>query len=1015
MKNVSTDKKEFWRSLKEYYDNPETFRNKINEFQDGVTDDFNPDELNKFSRRKFLALMTASAALTATACTNYRDKGEIIPFTNRAEGHLPGTPDYYASHINGKSVLVKVREGRPINIEGNPDHPVLSGRLDAQTPADLLNLYDPERLKNPSINTSSADWSVIDSEVLGILNKCADDNKEIALITHSVNSPTQFKLLEDFSKKYNSLKIYSYELVQNNRLKAWKNCYGNLDIPSISWDKAKIILALEADFLARDDNAIGNAILFAQNRDVMNSTEFNRLYAVEGGLSLTGMNADYRLPIRPDAQFHFVTALLNHFVIERKISFAKIPAAVENIISNYSLADFSNEFNVELKIIKNLANDLLTHQGSSIIYAGETLPVEVHTLVFLLNEVLANTKLYNFKSGFKYYNTATDFTDFKTLSEKLRKGEVGAVINFDANPVYHLPSAVDFADAFSKFANSISIVESENETSAISKYVLAANHELESWGDHQTRADLYELQQPVIAPLFDTRQKENILLTWLNGVYDEKAYHKYLMANFSEIIYKKQNTPVDVKTYWYNCLHDGFVELKNSYTSDGSFNLDNVSLSLPKIDKSNFVVHLQKSYFVGDGKFTNNGWLQEIPHPVTKITWDNYASISPLTADSLGVKNDDLIEIKTGEGNLTIAAFVQPGLPENTIVIELGYGRSVIGDVGKGTGFNANKLISIEPSNYIINKNVSVSKIGGRYKLVSTQEHHSLDDTFVKDFHKLRKIIREGSLEEYKNNPNFLHEDELHLVGITREHQYEGLKWGMAIDLNKCISCASCVTACNIENNVPVVGKDQVSRGREMQWMRIDRYYSGTPNAPEISNQPMLCQHCDNAPCENVCPVNATNHSADGLNQMAYNRCVGTRYCANNCPYKVRRFNFYDFREHLADAYYQNNLSNLIHNPEVTVRSRGVMEKCTFCIQRIMDARSEAIKENRELKGTDVVTACQSVCPTNAIVFGDINDKNSKVSKYREHKLGYHVLEELYVKPNVTYLAKLRNTHSEES
>ncbi|MDZ7763424.1 MAG: 4Fe-4S dicluster domain-containing protein [Melioribacteraceae bacterium] len=430
---------------------------------------------------------------------------------------------------------------------------------------------------------------------------------------------------------------------------------------------------------------------------------------------------------------------------------------------------------------------------------------------------------------------------------------------------------------------------------------------------------------------------------------------------------------------------------------------------------SETTVHLQNNYFIGDGKYANNGWLQELPHPVTKVAWDNYAAISPAIAKKYSVENNDMIKIEVNGEEIELPVMIQPGTAENMIAVELGYGRKVCGDVGKGVGFYANDLLdySNEFANYILNDAV-ISKTGKTYSLVSTQEHHALDDAFTKDFHLLRGIIQGGTLSEYKEDPQFLKHHKHSLLNITAPLEFDGVKWAMSIDLNKCTGCTACITSCNVENNVPVVGKDQVGVGREMQWMRIDRYYSGTPEEPVVSQQPMLCQHCDNAPCENVCPVNATNHSEDGLNQMAYNRCVGTRYCANNCPYKVRRFNFYNFRDHFADAYYENDVAALVNNPEVTVRSRGVMEKCTFCVQKIMDEREDAIREGRNIVGDNVKPACQTACPADAIVFGDVNDQNSKIHTYTNHELGYHVLEELNVRPNVTYIAKLRNTHSEE-
>jgi molybdopterin-containing oxidoreductase family iron-sulfur binding subunit len=414
-----------------------------------------------------------------------------------------------------------------------------------------------------------------------------------------------------------------------------------------------------------------------------------------------------------------------------------------------------------------------------------------------------------------------------------------------------------------------------------------------------------------------------------------------------------------------------------------------------------------------DGRFANNGWLQEIPHTVSKIVWDNYAAISAKTAMGLGLKDSDVIEVTVGDKKINIPCFVQAGQADDLITIELGYGRTVCGEVGKNVGINANKLFDSRNFNSEYYSAARIKNLGGKYNLVSTQEHHALDDEFVKDIHRKRNIIQEGTLLQYLNDPKFIQKEKYEVFSITKEVEYDGVKWAMAIDLNKCIGCSGCVSACISENNIPVVGKEQVEKGREMHWIRIDRYFSGSPDEPVVSNQPMLCQHCDHAPCENVCPVAATNHSPDGLNQMAYNRCVGTRYCSNNCPYKVRRFNFFDFRETFEEGYYTQQPISLLNNPEVTIRSRGVMEKCTFCIQRIMEARQIAIEEGRELRGSDVMTACQVACPSQAIEFGDMNDPDSKISKLRKHELGYHVLEEINVRPNVTYIAKLRNTHSE--
>ncbi|MBZ0183752.1 MAG: TAT-variant-translocated molybdopterin oxidoreductase [Melioribacteraceae bacterium] len=1003
MSKIKNDKN-FWKSLKEYYNDPDVLKSKSNEFADGVTEDFNPSELSPISRRNFLALLTASAAFTATACSDYQDKGEIIAYNKRPEGIIPGKPNFYASTCTGCSnncgVLVKTREGRPIKLDGNPDNPINKGKICATGEASILNLYDPDRLSGAHKNRRKVDWKSIDSEIIDILNKAVSDGKEIALITKTVTSPTYKNLLTELQTKYKTLKIYSYEMFDDlNKRNAWEKSYGTRNYPSLKLDEANIILSLESDFLGKEGNCIEAARKYAAKRDVMQSIEFNRLYVVEGMMSLTGMNADYRFRLRPDYQKDFVLSLITEITNKNG----------KSLYSNsYSGKEFCTKYGFDQEKYSTLVQDLLNNQGKSIVLAGNSLSEETHILVNYLNDVLENSALYDNNSINNELIKHSSKNDWKELESKIKNKTVSVVINAEANPVFDLS-----ASFINEVETKISLVDSENETSSVSNYVLPINHALESWGDYNSRSNLISLQQPVINPIFDTRQKENIILTWVNGhseAYSDDAYHQYLKNSFKENVYSRLNTPAAFDRFWFASLHDGAVQLNNETTANQFYYSAVSDIKVENKNNSEYLVHLQKSYYIGDGKFAGNGWLQEMPHPVTKVTWDNFAAVSPLTAKSLDVEMNDLVEVTTDGKNVKLPVIVQPGMADNLIAVELGYGREVISDSGKNTGTNANILLN--GKGYFFD--VNVSKAGGTYKLASTQEHHSLDDTFVKDFHRKRKIIQEGTVKEYQKDNRFLDKYKYENFDITKGPEYTGLKWGMAIDLNKCLSCGTCVTACNVENNVPVVGKDQVLTGREMQWIRLDRYYSGTPEEPIVSNQPMLCQHCDNAPCENVCPVNATNHSTDGLNQMAYNRCVGTRYCANNCPYKVRRFNFYNFRDHFANAYYQNDVSALAHNPEVTVRSRGVMEKCTFCVQRIMEAREDAIRENKPLTGDMVTTACQQACPTDAIVFGDSNDKNSKLYKYRNHELGYHVLEVLNVRPNVTYLAKLRNTHSEE-
>ena len=1014
--------------MRELYNKEPVDDLKANEFMAGVTDDFELSSLSTMSRKQFLALLTTSAAFAAAGCTDYRDKGEIVPYSKKPEGTTPGVANYYASTCSGCAqacgILIKTREGRPIKIDGNPDHPVNKGKTCAIGQASILNLYDPYRLRGPvrgsaSGKSGSLTWKQADDELAKALEGCKQFSKEIALVTHSIHSPTAARLLSQFTSSYPTARVYVYDLFNDSsRRRAWQECYGSPELPSIGWDRAKIVVALESDFLGTEGMTIEAIRKFTDGRDVMKSKDFNRLYAIESAMSLTGANADYRLPLRPDAQQEFVLALINEIAVVRKIGSLRglLPAQIPQI----SLAAFGQKHTLSPEVLKHLVDDLVERAGESIVHAGEGLPAEVHVAVNFLNEILGNTRVYDNSASSVSYTALTPAAEFEDLARRMKSGDVGMVIHFGTNPVFHLPKAFEYEQALSSVPVTVSLVESEDETSRNCSFVLPIHHALESWGDFRIRTGVYSLQQPVISPLYDTRQKEAVLLSWMTGAgsFSETSYHEYLMSNWEKEIFPTLRRKVDFKTFWYAALHDGVVPTEGEGEQELKFRTEAVaamrSSGGSNMD-SGFVVSLRSSHFIGDGEFANNGWLQEIPHPISKIVWDNYAAISPNTARELAVESNDKIEVTLPHGLQSFPVFVQPGQADGCISIELGYGRSAAGPIGTGVGTDAQTLLAASSIDGLgILTGAKVMKASGRYDLASTQEHHSLDDTLVKDFHRKREIVQEGTVRQYEADPQFLHHEKRELFSISKEVEYQGVKWAMAIDLNKCVGCNACVAGCNVENNIPAVGKDQVSRGREMQWIRIDRYYSGTSNEPMLSHQPMLCQHCDHAPCENVCPVVATTHSPDGLNQMTYNRCVGTKYCSNNCPYKVRRFNFFNWRDHLADGYYEQEPINLMHNPEVTVRSRGVMEKCTFCVQRIMQARQRATEQGKALTGSDVTTACQEACPATAIVFGDMNDPDSEISRYRAHSLGYHVLEETNARPNVTYLAKLRNIHSEK-
>ncbi len=1021
----------YWRSFKELYSNPDFIRAKKLEFQPGELERPDVDKMSAFSRRKFLALMTASAAVAAAGCSNYKDRGEIIPYNRKPEEVTLGRPDYYASACDGCAaacgVLIKTREGRPIKVDGNPDHPVNKGKICSIGQASILNLYEPDRIKNPMLNGKDIKWQDADDKIITSLRSAASSGKEIAILTSKVISPSYKKVLDEFIAVYPTAKVYTYDQFNDNaKLSAWQKSYGTRNIPTIKFNEAKIILAVESDFLSTELNKVENVRLFAEGRDVFSEKDFNRLYSVEGAMTQTGMKADYRLRLRTDAMEDFVMSLLSEFITKKKISTFATDTKYGNAVSKYSIDEFAKKYGLDKSVLDHLVSDLEKNQGSSIVVGGESLAESTHIAINLLNDVIGGSKLYSSESIFEEVMPLSSKADIDNLVSDLNAGKIAVMINSDINPVYNFPTDYNFAEAYKKAALKISISELVNETTALSDYTLPGCNFMESWGDYKTRTNIVTLQQPVINPLYNSRQKEAMLLTWTKGNkdgYTYNLYHEYVKSTFEKDVFPSLKASADFNRFWFAALHDGFVVTKDKAKESTPYQGDNFTGSAGKSTASNdFVLLLNKHHSTGDGKYANNAWLQELPHPMSKIVWDNYAAVSVKTAKDLNLAGNskDMINISNGNFKMEIPVFVQPGIADKMIVVETGQGRTVSGAIGQNVGFNANKLFSNTGVTPYLYYNVKADKSAGSYELVSTQEHHAIDDPVTQDLQFKRKIIREATYNEYKNNEEVLKEEEYvdgvlleKFPSINQNNQFSttDVKWAMVIDMNKCMGCNDCTIACMVENNIPVVGKDQVRVNREMHWLRIDRYYSGTPDAPKATFQPMLCQHCDNAPCENVCPVAATTHSPDGINGMAYNRCVGTRYCANNCPYKVRRFNYFNWRDRVADGFFQQQPIDQMFNPEVTVRSRGVMEKCTFCIQRVMDARMVASQEGRMVKGDDVTTACQDACNTSAIAFGDMNNKESEFNRYRTHKLSYTVLDDIKVKPNVTYIATLRNVY----
>lgn len=1029
----------FWRSLNVLNNSQsqDVVESKKQEFPEGQDQELNIDAMDPVSRRKFLALMTASGVFATTACTDYRDKGQIYNYTKKPEEIQPGIANYYASTIASKGkawgVLIKTREGRPIRVDGNPEHPISKGKLDVSSQAVVVDLYDPDRLKAPiTLSTgelnidrmgdnkfTNVDWAQADKDIIAKLNSAVASGKEIAILANNQTSPTAVKLFEVFKAKFPTANFYFFDQINdNNRNSAWMKSYGEDIHPGVQLDKADIILSLECDFLGSDGDQVENTRLFTSRRDVNDAKNFNRLYQVEGAFSQTGGLADYRMRLRPEHMQEFALSIASHLIASGKSA-----AAMDVDLSSYNLDSFIKSHGLVAKKVNKLIDDLVHSKGKAIVMGGRQLSEDAHIAINLLNEVLGSTGLYNSKHASVTRTKSASSNDIKSVIADMNSGKVAVLINYDSNPVYHLPKTYKFEEALSKVETVISLTMLENESSINSNYRLPINHDFESWGDHEVRSGVLSLQQPVINPLYDTRQKEDILLSWINnGEYSFDSYHKYMMKRWESNVYTSIAPMSSFKDFWVNALHDGVVNSVDTGRTQAPFNTSALK-AVSKNSKIGYTIILNESPVIGDGRNANNGFLQETPHPVTKVTWDNVASISANTAKEIDCKNGDIINVEVSGRSLEMPALIQPGMADGVIAIDLGYGRKVGGQIGTDVGFDAATLME-DFGHYIITGAIAL-KTGNTHKIASTQEHHMLDDQVgekvmgdgngykIAEFHKERQIIQEGTVEDYLHDPSHIVHRH-HTKSIMENHDYPDIKWAMAIDMNKCTGCNACITSCNVESNIPVVGKTEVLMGREMQWMRLDRYYSGSQDEPRMSIQPMLCQHCDNAPCENVCPVVATTHSPDGINQMVYNRCVGTRYCANNCPYKVRRFNFFDFRDRLAEGFYYSQSMQQMYNPEVSIRSRGVMEKCDFCTSRISEARSLATKEGRELKGSDVVTACQEACPANAIYFGDMNDPESEVSKLREHDLGYHVLEILDVKPAVTYIAKLINKETEK-
>ncbi len=989
--------KKYWKSLNELA-NTEKFNSFLqNEFPSGT------EELpSTISRKKFLSLMGASMAMAGlVGCRRPVEK--IMPYVSAPENVIPGIPNYYATTIafglNSVGIVVESHEGRPTKIEGNKLHPASLGKANTFTQASILNLYDPDRSKTPLENESDRTWEDFSTAWNNIsLEYEETKGKGLLVVSHSINSPSYLRAKKQFTKKYPRAKWISYDAVSD------ENIYNGIHIatgkryqPVYHFDKADVVLSLDSDFMNLESNSIHNSQSFSSKRRVESeSDDMNRLYAIESAISVTGSMADHRLRLQSSKIPSFLAELANEL---RKMG--------NNIVSQTSIAGFGKH-KADNKFLKVLAKDLSNAKGKSLIIAGRNQTPEVHALVFAINESLKNNN-----QTISYYATdemvLPNYQELANVVSQMNNKHFTTCIMLGVNPVYDAQN-LDFSNALLNVKNSIHIGTHFDETAQISNWHLPESHILESWGDARSFDGTYSTVQPLIAPLYDSKSQLEVL-NLLLGV--EVSSHDYVKNTFFTFSRSNENK-------WNKTLHDGILADSNFRPSKVRLNASRLSQNLKTftafVNDDNIEVNILPSSSTFDGQFSNNGWMMESPDPVTKVTWDNVAQISLNTAQKLNLKNEQVIELTSDHGTITIPVWIMPGHADNSITLTYGYGRKMNGRIADSVGSDVQALSAFGSSQISGISIIGTSKFAN---IASTQDHHGMDlETLAKDAiqERLPDLVRESTLEEYKSNPDFAKayaeqtiEKDGELPSMWERHKYDtGYQWGMAIDLNVCNGCNSCSIACQSENNIPVVGKEEVEKGREMSWIRIDRYFKGDDiDNPDVSLQPVACQHCEMAPCEAVCPVAATTHDDEGLNTMVYNRCIGTRYCANNCPYKVRRFNFFNYTKDTPEVV------QMAQNPDVTVRFRGVMEKCTYCVQRIKKVEITAKNNGNDLQDGDVISACQQTCPSDAIVFGNINDPNSRVSKLKEQNKNYQLLGELNLGTRTTYLAKLRNPNPE--
>jgi molybdopterin-containing oxidoreductase family iron-sulfur binding subunit len=943
------------------------------------------------SRRTFLeALGYSTAALTLSGCRAPQQK--IVPYLKQPVEFTPGMASWFASVCGGCSaacgVLVKVRDGRPIKLEGNPDHPLSSGGLCALAHGMVFGLYDPERLRQPLIGSQPATWEQIDQEITRKLAAIKQSGGKVRVLTGPITGPTSLETIQKFLAQFSDAKHITYQPVSTDAIRqAHLRSHGVNAIPSYRFDKARLVVSFAADFLGTWIAPVQFTRGYAKARSLQNGErEMLRHVQFESRMSLTGSNADTRVKVSPAEEAQALLYLAKLIATADGTFAAPIAqqlAAFEPARLNKKTRD----------AVERIAKDLMRLEGDALVLSGSDDP-DVQHLVNFINHA-AGSYGSTIDLAATIATNQSDDQDVVELVRQMNAGEIAALIVSGVNPAYDYFDSQAFSNGMQKVPLKISLNSTRDETSSLTDYVCPQSHFLEAWDDVEPARGTLSVNQPTIAPLFQTRAHQESLLRWSG---DSRSLYDVLRQSWREKLFPQQKQYATFDEFWDQTLQKGVFTPDSAPIDTPAFKSDGLKEAIARLisvsgeTPDGIGLALYQKVSIRDGRYANNPWLQELPDPITKITWDNYASVSPRYAETAGLEEGRVARVTKGATSIELPVHIQPGQHDDVVAIALGYGRTQAGKAGDNVGANAYPFVAFTEGIFRYHTaGIKLEKTSGRMEFAQSQSKDSMED---------RPLARELALSEYAKGKGETEED---YGSLWSPHDYPEHKWGLAVDLSACVGCSACVVSCQAENNVPVVGKDEVRRRREMHWIRIDRYFEGDREDPKVFYQPVMCQQCDNASCESVCPVLATVHSSEGLNMQVYNRCVGTRYCENNCPYKVRRFNWFEYS-------HDDPIANLALNPDVTVRSRGVMEKCTFCVQRIEEVKIRARNEGRPINDNEIQPACQQSCPANAVIFGDLIDLKSRVAQLKKSGRNYTLLDELNLRPALSYLAKVRNS-----